>query len=116
VLQEVIYILQVSVIEAGDIVECGVEMADGLVWEDGRIRGSSRHPDQIGTRSQIPDTVAPMGANQSRRIPKVQFRVLIIGRANAGKTTILQRVCDTTKSPTIYRNRGDKREEVRYSV
>jgi GTPase SAR1 family protein len=32
----------------------------------------------------------------------VQFRVLIIGRANAGKTSILQRVCDTTESPEIY--------------
>jgi len=38
-----------------------------------------------------------------RRLPKLQFRVLIIGRANAGKTTILQRVCETTASPTIYR-------------
>ena len=36
--------------------------------------------------------------------PKIQFRVLIIGRANAGKTSILQRVCDTTESPEIYRN------------
>ncbi len=42
----------------------------------------------------------------AQRIPKIQFRVLIIGRANAGKTTILQRVCDTTESPFIYR--GDK--------
>ena len=33
----------------------------------------------------------------------VKFRVLIIGRANAGKTSILQRVCDTTESPEIYR-------------
>ena len=39
-----------------------------------------------------------------RRIPEVQFRVLIIGRANAGKTSILQRVCETTNSPIIYRN------------
>ncbi|KAH9066180.1 hypothetical protein EDB87DRAFT_1553926 [Lactarius vividus] len=37
-----------------------------------------------------------------RRIPKIKFRVLIIGRANAGKTSILQRVCDTTDSPIIY--------------
>jgi hypothetical protein len=42
-----------------------------------------------------------------RPIPIPQFRVLIIGRANAGKTSILQRVCDTTKSPTIYR-RGER--------
>jgi GTP-binding protein EngB required for normal cell division len=33
----------------------------------------------------------------------IRFRVLIIGRANAGKTTILKRVCDTTESPEIYR-------------
>ena len=37
-------------------------------------------------------------------VPNVQFRVLIIGRANAGKTSILQRVCDTTESPVIYRS------------
>jgi GTP-binding protein EngB required for normal cell division len=36
--------------------------------------------------------------------PYVRFRVLIIGRANAGKTSILQRVCDTTESPVIYRH------------
>src|SRR6266850_4326664 len=35
-------------------------------------------------------------------VPNVQFRVLIIGKANAGKTSILQRVCDTTESPEIY--------------
>jgi hypothetical protein len=39
----------------------------------------------------------------------MQFRVLIVGRANAGKKSILQRVCETTESPIIYR--GD--EEVR---
>jgi len=33
----------------------------------------------------------------------IKFRVLIIGRANAGKTSILKRVCDTTESPIIYR-------------
>jgi hypothetical protein len=38
------------------------------------------------------------------RVPRnIKFRVLIIGRANAGKTSILQRVCDTTESPEIYR-------------
>ena len=30
------------------------------------------------------------------------FRVLVIGRANAGKTTILQRVCNTTEQPKIF--------------
>ncbi|KAH9018570.1 hypothetical protein EDB84DRAFT_1442363 [Lactarius hengduanensis] len=37
------------------------------------------------------------------RIPTIRFRVLIIGRANAGKTTILKRVCETTESPVVYR-------------
>ena len=30
------------------------------------------------------------------------FRILVIGRANAGKTTVLQRVCNTTEDPCIY--------------
>ena len=52
--------------------------------------------------------IAPMSTAQTRRqIPNLQFRVLVIGRANAGKTSILQRVCDTTESPTIYRRRKD---------
>ena len=57
------------------------------------------------SRRRIPkNSVAPMGTQQTpRRIPKIQFRILIIGRANSGKTSILQRVCDTTESPVIYR-------------
>jgi len=34
------------------------------------------------------------------------FRVLIIGRANAGKTTILQRVCNTREQPIIFNPQG----------
>ncbi|KAH9059762.1 hypothetical protein EDB87DRAFT_1822511 [Lactarius vividus] len=44
-----------------------------------------------------------MNTQQPRRLPEIKFRVLIIGRANAGKTSILQRVCETTESPFIYR-------------
>ena len=40
--------------------------------------------------------------NLPSRLNDVKFRVLIIGRANAGKTSILQRVCNTTKDPEIY--------------
>jgi hypothetical protein len=44
----------------------------------------------------------------------VKFRVLIIGRANAGKTSILQRVCDTTESPESYRvDSSGRRKRVR---
>jgi GTP-binding protein EngB required for normal cell division len=37
-----------------------------------------------------------------------RFRILIIGRANAGKTTILQRVCKTQENPEIYNSAGEK--------
>ena len=60
------------------------------------------HPTSMGNTNSVPST-------SQRQIPKIKFRVLIIGRANAGKTSILQRVCDTTDSPVVYR--GD--EEVR---
>jgi len=56
-----------------------------------------------------------MPPQQNRfQVPNVQFRVLIIGRANAGKTTILQRVCNTTEGPKVYRRDPQgQRSEVR---
>ncbi|KAG1901161.1 GTP-binding protein [Suillus fuscotomentosus] len=39
-----------------------------------------------------------------------RFRILIIGRANAGKTTILQRICKTQENPEIYNSAGQKIE------
>ncbi|KAL4069921.1 hypothetical protein V8B97DRAFT_1900738, partial [Scleroderma yunnanense] len=40
------------------------------------------------------------------------FRILIIGRSNAGKTTILQRVCNTTELPEIFNANGEKIDPV----
>ena len=37
-----------------------------------------------------------------------RFRILIVGRSNAGKTTLLQRVCNTTEAPEIYNSKGEK--------
>ncbi|KAG1810387.1 GTP-binding protein [Suillus plorans] len=37
-----------------------------------------------------------------------RFRILVIGRANAGKTTLLQRVCNTRENPEIYNGAGKK--------
>ncbi|KAI6123725.1 hypothetical protein EV401DRAFT_2069184 [Pisolithus croceorrhizus] len=37
-----------------------------------------------------------------------RFRILVIGRANAGKTTILQRVCNTTDKPEIFDGKGER--------
>ncbi|KAH8813369.1 hypothetical protein DL96DRAFT_1625887 [Flagelloscypha sp. PMI_526] len=36
-----------------------------------------------------------------------RFRVLVVGRANAGKTTICQRMCRTTEPPTIRNVQGN---------
>ncbi|KAG1888568.1 hypothetical protein F4604DRAFT_1889510 [Suillus subluteus] len=48
-----------------------------------------------------------MDPSELRQIFK-RFRILIIGRANAGKTTILQRVCKTRENPEIYNSAGEK--------
>ncbi|KAG6330440.1 hypothetical protein ID866_8648 [Astraeus odoratus] len=37
-----------------------------------------------------------------------RFRILIVGRANSGKTTVLQRVCNTTAWPQVYDSTGQK--------
>ncbi|KDQ16226.1 hypothetical protein BOTBODRAFT_257620 [Botryobasidium botryosum FD-172 SS1] len=34
------------------------------------------------------------------------FRVLVMGRANAGKTTVLQAVCGSTEAPEVYDRQG----------
>ncbi|KAI5993172.1 hypothetical protein EDC04DRAFT_2807071 [Pisolithus marmoratus] len=39
-----------------------------------------------------------------------RFRVLVMGRANAGKTTILHRVCNSTDQPEIFDGKGNKIE------
>jgi len=36
------------------------------------------------------------------------FRILIIGRANAGKTTILRAICNSTEDPEVYDGDGEK--------
>ena len=37
-----------------------------------------------------------------------RFRILVVGRSNAGKTTLLQRICNTTELPEIYNSKGEK--------
>ena len=54
-------------------------------------------------------------AGNLRRLTE-RFRVLIIGRANAGKTTILQRVCNTTEQPKIFNREGHEVFHVPYII
>ena len=36
------------------------------------------------------------------------FRILVIGRANAGKTTLLKKVCNSVEDPEIFSPSGKK--------
>ena len=74
----------------------------------GRTRGLHNPRQRFDIDRSTLALTAPMGNTQSTAesrppLPKIQFRVLVIGRANAGKTSILQRVCETTESPIVYR-------------
>ncbi|KAI9429134.1 GTP-binding protein [Lactarius indigo] len=48
------------------------------------------------------NTPSQVSASFEARQKYRYFRILVIGRANAGKTTLLKRVCNTTEEPCIY--------------
>ncbi|KAH9066208.1 hypothetical protein EDB87DRAFT_696152 [Lactarius vividus] len=76
-----------------------------------RSRTGSNQSTTLAFSNQTP---SPMDTQQPSRarIPTIRFRVLIIGRANSGKTTILQSVCETTRSPIIYQGERWRNETV----
>ena len=89
------------------------------------LAGNLNEPEQVDQKRKVgsvelksiggscfpnPTKMGNQHSKLDRRLPKIKFRVLIIGRANAGKTSILQRVCDTSDSPVIYRLTGDENE------
>ncbi|KAJ8589311.1 hypothetical protein M405DRAFT_767902 [Rhizopogon salebrosus TDB-379] len=49
----------------------------------------------------------PLSAQEIREKFR-HFRILVVGRANAGKTTLLQRVCNTTEKPKIFDDYGNE--------
>ncbi|KAJ8594170.1 hypothetical protein M405DRAFT_809478, partial [Rhizopogon salebrosus TDB-379] len=49
-----------------------------------------------------------MEPTQDIRAKFGRFRILVLGRANAGKTTLLQRICNTTEKPEIFDREGNK--------
>jgi septin family protein len=48
------------------------------------------------------------GRSWKLRKKAARVRILVMGRANAGKTTILQKVCNTADRPKIFDSRGKK--------
>src|SRR6202522_1909844 len=51
--------------------------------------------------------LVPFFSHNTHRAKFAQFRILVTGRANAGKTTILQRLCNTTADPMIFSPDGN---------
>jgi hypothetical protein len=81
---------------------CVQHLAQSFFSQLFRAMGAKHSTRRPGPGLALSPSLAP--ASTPPRVPGLQFRVLIIGRANAGKTSILQRVCDTTESPEIYRS------------
>ncbi|KDQ11800.1 hypothetical protein BOTBODRAFT_113874 [Botryobasidium botryosum FD-172 SS1] len=74
--------------------------------------GSNSNPSSYNATSE---EIAPSGEDaqseqsQSERIERPdRFRILIIGRANAGKTTILRAVCGAEGEPDVYDQNGSQ--------
>jgi tRNA U34 5-carboxymethylaminomethyl modifying GTPase MnmE/TrmE len=57
----------------------------------------------IQRRASISKTSLPEIRAKCRR-----FRMLIMGKANAGKTTILQKICNSTEAPIVCNPSGEK--------
>ena len=84
-----------------------IDMADDPQQAAKESKGfRNRLKKAFGLGSQSAPTVAarPIGRKEAAelRANYSRFRILVIGRANAGKTTLLKRVCNTTEDPCIY--------------
>ncbi|TDL16959.1 hypothetical protein BD410DRAFT_586477 [Rickenella mellea] len=84
--------------------------------------GLGMESDEQGTESDEQGTYSDekgMEVDETSRLREkcIRFRALIIGRANAGKTTILKAICDSTDEPRIYRpGRWRGREEINTDI
>ena len=67
-------------------------------------------PKPSGTDSELMAYKYTAPATFHRTLQQDKYRILIVGHANAGKTSILQRVADTTNSPSVYRGNKEARD------
>jgi len=58
--------------------------------------------DPVPPATLAPAVTSDLDEAAKLRAKYTRFRILVIGRANAGKTTLLKRVCNTTEEPSIY--------------
>ncbi|KAI6037902.1 hypothetical protein EDC04DRAFT_3064009 [Pisolithus marmoratus] len=97
--------------DASDIVPA----ATGTTAAASNVAGDagSPVPAQIEATPQATTTTGPAYRLDSKMadeyLKKIKrFRILVMGRANAGKTTIIQRVCNSTDMPEIFGGNGNK--------
>lgn len=74
---------------------------------------TSLRPTSCSRSRNNPSPISPQVDTADAQVPLLRgkfgrFRILIIGRANAGKTTILQKVCNTTELPELFDSDGEK--------
>ncbi|KAI6120757.1 hypothetical protein EV401DRAFT_1954116 [Pisolithus croceorrhizus] len=73
------------------------------LWSSWRQAGSTVLTPSEGSTYHLDRTKAKQQVGHIRR-----FRILVIGRANAGKTTILQRICNTMDQPEVFDGEGHR--------
>jgi hypothetical protein len=82
-----------------------------------RAKGSSIDPESHRFCSVNDDrcSLSPSTAShdmppsaQDVRAKFTRFRILVVGRANVSKTTLLQKVCNATGKPEIFDGKGNK--------
>ena len=78
---------------------------------DSRPRTAKRIHLDPDVSSRTEDSIQLDPAEVKKHFDRIgHFRILVIGRSNAGKTTLLQRVCNTTELPDIFNIKGEKVE------
>lgn len=98
----------------GEAVDPLSTAAEVTALADGNLTHSAAGPvvAQTDVTVEVPSSGLAHGfdPNRAREYMKniKQFRILVMGRANAGKTTILQKVCNSIDQPEIFDGEGNK--------
>ena len=110
---------------SGNVGPIGSRKRGWLIKVDKRPRflpRSHHHCSNLSALLLFTHTLRRMSTeNTSTDFEKLQekfgrFRILIIGRANSGKTTILRAICNSTEDPEIYDGEGRKVRPHDYTV
>jgi hypothetical protein len=80
----------------------------GTVWDLGHTHKQSISSIIMMSTDAHPQALPSSSDSDDIRKKFPRFRILILGRANAGKTTVLKKMCETNESPIIHDWRGRK--------